>query len=165
MMSITACSLLVAATLTSGPAPTPPVDARVVFATAVSEARTPAAVPERSMRTVTETPAAWTVDRPVSGRPAALPVMYAALGGLQAFDIYSTRRALTSGSAQEVNPLMKEAAGSSGAMLAAKALSTVGAIYFAEKMWKKNPKGAMILMTVINGATAAIAVRNMKNTK
>ena len=91
--------------------------------------------------------------------------MYAALGGMQAFDIYSTRRALTSGSAQEVNPLMKQAAGSSGMMLATKALSTVGAIYFAEKMWKKNPKGAIVLLAVINGATAAIAMRNMKNAK
>jgi hypothetical protein len=58
---------------------------------------------------------------------------------------------------------MRRAEGNSGAMLAAKALSTVGSIYFTERMWKKNRKGAMILMAVINGATAAIAARNMKN--
>ena len=90
--------------------------------------------------------------------------MYAALGGLQAFDVYSTRRAITAG-ANEANPLMKHAAGSSGTMLAVKALSTAATIYFAEKMWKKNRKGAMILMAVVNGATAAVAVRNMRNAR
>ena len=60
---------------------------------------------------------------------------------------------------------MRGAAGSSGTMLAAKALSTADTIYFAERMWKKNRKGAMILLAVVNGATAAIAVRNMRNAK
>jgi hypothetical protein len=43
----------------------------------------------------------------------------------------------------------------------------VGAIYFAERAWKKNRKGAIILMAVINGATAAVAARNinMRNTR
>ncbi len=162
MMSISALAFVLAATLTGGSAAAPTTDTPVV-ATTVAEARTSAKVP--ALRAVPVVPAAWTIDRPVGGRPAALPVMYAALGGMQAFDIYSTRRALTSGSAQEVNPLMKQAAGSSGMMLATKALSTVGAIYFAEKMWKKNPKGAIVLLAVINGATAAIAMRNMKNAK
>jgi uncharacterized protein DUF5658 len=165
MISMTACSLLIAATLTGGSAAEPTTGAPALVATVVSEAWTPAAIPERSLRAAPAVPAAWTIDRPVSGRPAALPVMYAALGGLQAFDIYSTRRAISGGGAQEVNPLMKQAAGSSGVMLAAKALSTAGTIYFAERLWKKNRKGAMILMAVINGATAAIAVRNMKNAR
>jgi uncharacterized protein DUF5658 len=178
MMSITACSLLVAATLTGGSASVATTGAPALVATVVSEApgrsfdstgpagaTTPAAVPEPSLRAAPALPEAWTLDRPVSGRPAALPVMYAALGGLQAFDIYSTRRAISGGGAQEANPLMKQAAGRSGMMLAAKALSTAGTIYFAERLWKKNRKGAMILMAVINGATGVIAMRNMKHTR
>jgi len=50
-------------------------------------------------------------------------------------------------------------------MLAVKVLSTAGTIYFAERMWKKNRKGAILLMVVINGATGAIAMRNMRNTR
>lgn len=103
----------------------------------------------------------WTVDRPAR-RPAALPAMYATLGVLQALDVYSTRRALGAG-AHEANPLMKSAAGSSAAMLAVKALSSAGTIYFAERAWKKNRKGAVVLMAAINGVSAAIAARNFSN--
>ncbi len=50
-------------------------------------------------------------------------------------------------------------------MLAIKALSTAGTIYFAERAWKKNRKGAVILMAVINGVTAAVAARNIRNAR
>ena len=160
-----ACSLLIAATLTGGSAVAPTTSAPALVASVVSETLTPEAVPQRLLRAAPAVPEAWTIDRPVSGRPAALPAMYAALGALQAFDIYSTRRAISGGGAQEVNPLMKQAVGSSGVMLAAKALSTAGTIYFAERLWKKNRKGAMILMAVINGATGAIALLNMKHAR
>ena len=162
MMSITACSLLVAAL--AGGSVGSPAAAPTLVATAVAEARTLVAAPDQALRTVPAIPAAWTLDRPVT-RPAALPAMYVMLGGMQAFDIYSTRRAITTGGGQEVNPLLKQAAGNSGTMLAIKAASTAGTIYFAEKMWKKNRKGAMILLAIVNGATAAVAVRNMRNAR
>lgn len=97
-------------------------------------------------------------------RPAAMPVMYAALGALQAFDVYSTRQALAAG-AHEGNPLMQKAAGNSGAMLAVKALSTAGTIYFMERAWKKNRKGAIVTMAIVNGTMAAIAASNMRNAR
>ena len=50
-------------------------------------------------------------------------------------------------------------------MLAAKALSTAGSIYFAERAWKKNWKGAVILMAAINGITAAVLVNNLKSVR
>lgn len=103
----------------------------------------------------------WMLDRP-ERRPAALPLMYVTLGALQGLDVYSTRRALAAG-ADEANPLMRKAAGSSGAMLAVKALSTAGTVYFVERAWKKNRKGAVITMAIINGAMAAIAANNMRN--
>jgi hypothetical protein len=159
MMSITACSLLVAA-LASGSVGTPAVSPTLI---AIPVAATGTSTAEQAP-TAPAAPAAWTLDRPVN-RPAALPVMYVMLGGMQAFDIYSTRRAITSGGGQEVNPLLKQAAGNSGTMLAVKAASTAATIYFAEKMWKKNRKGAMILLAVVNGATAAVAVRNMRNAR
>jgi hypothetical protein len=165
MMSITACSLLIAATLTGGSAVAPTTSAPALIASVVSETQTPAAMPQRLLPAAPAVPEAWTIDRPVSGRPAVLPVMYVALGGLQAFDVYSTRRSISGGGAREINPLMKQAAGNPGAMLAAKALSTAATIYFAERLWKKNRKGAMILMAVINGATGVIAMRNMRNVR
>src|SRR5688500_5279111 len=63
----------------------------------------------------------WMTDAPEK-RPAALPVLYATFGALQMADAYSTRRAIGTG-AVEANPLMKQAAGSSGTMYAVKAAS------------------------------------------
>lgn len=97
-------------------------------------------------------------------RPAALPVLYATLGALQAFDVYSTRRAIDAG-AYEANPLMERAAKNGGTMLALKALSTAGTIYFTERAWKKNRKGAIVLIAAINGMTAAISARNLRNAR
>lgn len=105
----------------------------------------------------------WMRDRKAS-RPATLPAMYATLGVLQAMDLYSTRRALGNG-AVEANPLMRKAAGNSGAMLAVKALSSAGSIYFAERAWKKNRKGAVVVMAIVNGLTAAVVANNLKNAK
>lgn len=105
----------------------------------------------------------WMLDRG-ERRPAALPLMYVTLGALQGLDAYSTRRALAAG-AGEANPLMQKPAGSSGAMLAVKALSTAGTIYFVERAWKKNRKGAIVTMAIINGAMAAIAANNLRNAR
>jgi hypothetical protein len=93
-----------------------------------------------------------------------MPAMYAGLGVLQALDIYSTRRALASG-ATEMNPLLGPAVKNTAAMVAVKGASTALTIYFAERAWKRNRKGAMILMGVINGVTAAVAARNLGNAK
>jgi len=103
----------------------------------------------------------WALD---AKRPAAMPAMYAGLGVLQALDIFSTRRAVAAG-ARETNPLLGSAAKNTTAMLAVKGASTALSIYFAERAWKRNPKGAMILMAVVNGVTAAVVARNMQNAK
>jgi hypothetical protein len=95
-------------------------------------------------------------------RPAGLPALYASLGALHALDAYSTRRALAAG-AHEGNPIMRKAAGNAGATLAVKAVSTAATIFFAERAWKKNRKGAVILMVAINGAMAAVSARNFRN--
>ncbi len=105
----------------------------------------------------------WQIDSP-RHRPASLPLMYVTLGALQAADIFSTAHAVGAG-AHEANPVMRGPSGNTGAMLAVKALSTAGTIYFAERAWKKNRKGAVILMAVINGVTAAVAARNIRNAR
>jgi hypothetical protein len=92
-------------------------------------------------------------------RPSALVPLYASFAVLQGLDIFSTSKAVGRG-AEEANPAMKAVAGKSMASAAVKAAATAGSIYFVERAWKQNRKGAVILMTVINAATAAVVAHN-----
>jgi hypothetical protein len=60
---------------------------------------------------------------------------------------------------------MRKASASSGAMVAMKAASTAGAIFFTERAWKKNRKGAVVLMAIVNGVTAAVVANNMSHAR
>jgi hypothetical protein len=102
----------------------------------------------------------WALDRR-ERRPAALPVLYASYAGLQAMDVYSTQKALSAG-ATEANPVMRSGA---AAQIAIKAAAGAATIYFSERAWKKNRAGAIVLMAVLNGATAAIAARNAQHAR
>ena len=104
-----------------------------------------------------------TYDTPVN-RPAALPVLYASLGALQVLDIYSTTSALKVG-AREANPTASPFAGNTGALIGLKTATTASSIFFAERLWKKNRMGAIVMMAVVNGATAAVSIHNMRNAK
>jgi hypothetical protein len=95
-------------------------------------------------------------------RPVALPVLYASLGLMQAWDIYSTGAALKAG-AREANPAAAPFAGNAGSLIALKATTTASTIFFAERMWKKNKVAAIVMLTAINGATAAVSMHNMRN--
>ena len=97
-------------------------------------------------------------------RPAALPVLYASLGALQVLDIYSTNSALKVG-AREANPTASPFAGSTGAMIGLKTATTASSIFFAERLWRKNKVGAVVMMAAVNGAAAAVSIHNMRNAK
>jgi hypothetical protein len=94
-------------------------------------------------------------------RPALLPFLYATTVALQALDAHSTLSALELG-AREVNPVMQGVAGNKPALLAVKAGAAAGTIYFAEKLWRRNRVGAVAMMVVINGVTAAVVAHNYK---
>jgi Domain of unknown function (DUF5658) len=98
---------------------------------------------------------------PSAARPSALIPLYASLAVLQGFDIYTTSASLKGG-AVEANPVMKPVAGKNVASLVVKAAATAGSIYFTERAWKQNRKGAVILMTAINVATAAVVAHNTR---
>jgi hypothetical protein len=157
---MTACALILAMNLatpaadawtsSAGDAQGPPVSLAAAIATV------PVPAPETA-------PEPWMVDRKV-GRPGAVTTMYGTLVALQALDIYSTGRSLERGGA-EVNPLLKDAAGNRASMIAVKAISTATSIYFAERAWKKNRKGAVALMAVVNGVTAAVVAHNLRNAR
>lgn len=104
---------------------------------------------------------AWAVDRAES-RPLALSTLYASYAGLAVMDVVSTQRALAAG-ASEQNPLVRPAAGNSAAMWAIKGASAAGTMFFAERVWKKNRTGAIVLMAVLNGISGAVVARNLSH--
>lgn len=95
-------------------------------------------------------------------RPAILPLLYATLGATQAWDVYSTQTALEAG-AREANPATAAFGTSTGALIGLKAATMAGTIVFAERMWKKNRVAAIVMLVAVNGATAAVAMHNMRN--
>ena len=153
-----ACALFLAATLSSA---TP--DSRGSDATPPQESVAPLAAAIAAAPALDRASEPWMFDRKAS-RPAAVTVMYGTLGALQALDVYSTRRALNGGGT-EVNPLVQPAAGSAAALSAVKAVSTATSIYFAERAWKKNRRGAVVLMAIVNGVTAAVVAKNLRNAR
>jgi len=158
-MDVTAALFTVAITVGSvTPGHDAPVfaraDAPIAGALAAAPATLPADRPDDlpSLRRLSIVP-------PSPARPAALVPMYASLAVLQGFDIYTTSKSLKTG-AVEANPVMKPVAGKNVASIVVKAAATAGSIYFTERAWKQNRKGAVILMTAINVATAAIVAHN-----
>ncbi len=92
-------------------------------------------------------------------RPAALPVLYVSLAGLQVYDAYSTTRGLSQG-ARELNPLMRGIAGNSAALWTVKAATTASSILVAERLWKRNRTAAILTMLALNGVVASVATHN-----
>jgi uncharacterized protein DUF5658 len=156
-MDVTAAFVTVAITVGSltpgqaGPAPQLSV-APIAAALASSPAREQRVTDLPSLRRLAGV-------RQSTSRPSMLIPMYASLAALQGFDIYTTSAAIKRG-AVEANPLVKPVAGRNMASVLVKAAATAGSIYFTERAWKSNRKGAVILMTAINVATAAIVAHN-----
>ena len=92
-------------------------------------------------------------------RPGMLPALYVSFSALQAFDVYSTRRALAQG-ARESNPVMQGVVGNPVVFIALKAATTAVPMLIAERMWRTNRVGAIALMVIANGAMAAVAANN-----
>ena len=96
-----------------------------------------------------------------SGLTALRRGMYASFAALQIMDGVSTRTALNNG-AREANPAMGAIAKNSTAMFAVKAGTAVATTFFAEKLAKKHPKRAVILMAVLNAGYAAVVMHNYR---
>jgi hypothetical protein len=96
----------------------------------------------------------------VLSRGTALPVLYGILGGLQAYDGWSTVKAVRMG-ATEANPAIAGVASNAGAMWAVKAGATMASIYAAERLWRRHRRTeAIITMVAVNGAMAMVAAHN-----
>ena len=87
--------------------------------------------------------------------------MYVSFAALQIMDAVSTRSALQNG-AREANTAMGAVAKNSAAMFAVKAGTAAATTFFAEKLARKHPKRAAILMAVLNAGYAAVVVHNYR---
>jgi hypothetical protein len=106
----------------------------------------------------------WAPAAPHLKRPAVLPVLYVALGAIQAWDVMSTSAAIKAG-AHEGNQAAAPFANNTGALLSLKAVTTASTLFFAERAWKKNRVAAVVMMVAINSGIAAVSVTNMRNTR
>jgi hypothetical protein len=95
------------------------------------------------------------------GRPAALTTLYVSFGLLSGLDFYTTLRGTRAG-ATEGNPVMAPIAGNPAALLAVRAGGSAAAIYFAERLRKRNRAAAIAAMAVTNGVLAAIVAHNAR---
>jgi hypothetical protein len=104
----------------------------------------------------------WSMSQAPQKRPLVLPVLYGSYGLFQAMDIVSTKRAIAAG-AHEANPL--GTSGNLGATIAIKAGTSAATFFAAEKLWKKNRVGAVLLMVAANGVSAAVVSHNLGNAR
>lgn len=94
-------------------------------------------------------------------RPAALAGLYVSFAGLQVYDAMSTARGLKQG-AREANPLMQGAVNHSALFFSIKAATTALPMFMAEKMWKRNKVGAVVMMAVANSVAVTVAANNAR---
>ena len=100
---------------------------------------------------------AWTG---LARRPSILTALYGGSAALQAFDAFSTLKALKGG-AVEANPLMKGVVGNPGVFIGIKAGVTAASIMAAEQMWRNHHRvAAIVTMAATNGFMAAVAAHN-----
>ena len=98
--------------------------------------------------------------RTPSRRPAGLPALYVGSGLLQAFDAYSTMKALNLG-AVEANPVMRGATSNPIAFIGIKASVAATSILLAERLWKDHHRvAAVAAMVASNGLMAWVAAHN-----
>jgi len=95
-----------------------------------------------------------------ASRPAVLPILYGGYIALQAYDVYSTERALHGG-AVEANPHLKDLVNNRPLFIGLKAAMTAGPIIAAERLWREHHRGSAIaLMAAASGIMAAVAAHN-----
>ena len=82
-------------------------------------------------------------------------------GALQMLDAHATMKALDAGG-REANPTMGAIASNPTALFAVKAGTAAATAYLVERLSKKHPKRAVVLMAVLNSAYVAIVAHNYR---
>lgn len=99
-------------------------------------------------------------DTGLAPRPASLSALYGAFASLQVLDMHSTRRALSQENGHEGNPMMGPIASNKTAFVLTKAASTAAIVWGTEKLRRKNPHAAVVMMAVVTSAMSIVSVHN-----
>jgi hypothetical protein len=95
-----------------------------------------------------------------ASRSPMLLAMYGTAGLLQAYDGFSTLKAVAANHV-ELNPMMAPLVQHPGLVIAVKAAMTIATISAAENLWRNNHhKQAMVMLIVSNGLMAAVSAHN-----
>lgn len=99
---------------------------------------------------------------PPDRRGGTLTGLYVSLAALQALDVHSTMSVLSEGGV-EANPAMRGFTRHAASFIAVKAAATATTIWVTEKLRKKHPKGAVVLMVALNSVMAAVVANNYRH--
>jgi hypothetical protein len=89
--------------------------------------------------------------------PVSLTNLYLKHAALQSLDVMTTLSALNKGHA-ESNPLFS--GGHPALIVGAKVAASSLSVYLTQKLWKRNPKAAVVTMVVTNAVLSAVVVNN-----
>ena len=87
--------------------------------------------------------------------------LYASFLSLQALDVHSTLRAIDGGAA-ESNPLMAPFTGRPAAFVALKAGTSAGILYMTERVRRRSPLAAVVMMAAFNSVYATVVANNYR---
>jgi hypothetical protein len=96
-----------------------------------------------------------------TGRDALAVSLYVGFGVLQGLDVHSTLTAVERGG-REANPVMRALQGQPAGLVAVKAGATVGVVWAAEKLRRRNRIAALVLMGALNSAYAVVVASNYR---
>lgn len=96
---------------------------------------------------------------PAPSRPAPLIPLYISYAALQGLDVHSTYRVLNDGG-REANPALAGIVHAPAALVALKAASVAGSIAACERLRRKHPAAAVLLMVGLNAAYATVVAHN-----
>jgi hypothetical protein len=108
---------------------------------------------------------------PASDRPAeddaapaqppavVFPALYVSFAALQVLDIDSTMRAVRDGG-REANPVIGMMVESTAVLVATKAAATIGVVILTERLRKRHPTAALLVMIGLNSAYGTVAAHN-----
>jgi hypothetical protein len=95
-------------------------------------------------------------------RSQALVPLYSWLITLNAMDIRSTYKGLSTGRTREANPLVRPFVNNKAVFVGVKAGLTLTTIWLTEKTRRKHPKRALITMIALDATLAVIVANNYR---
>ena len=92
-------------------------------------------------------------------RSGLLTAAYVSFIGLEALDVHSTLSVIRHGG-REANPVLRGAVHNPATFIAIKAAGGATAIWASEKLRRKHPRGAVVLMVALNSVLATVVAHN-----